>query len=217
MAVRHKAPPGARLRLIGAVAALAIAIATAGSLSSPSTAVGASHRPTLNRKGKTKKPAGPSLSVLGFGVNRLFVPRGSTVKASRMCDEIVDSDTPIGPPQQVYLTVYLRAIALPKHAPTQIKDSLPLGYEELDNPELTPPVPFSRLFSGTGFAFGAPGGSQKNLFHNLIVSFNAEHGSYEGPSAEEFDGTYSYTASAKVGPHTLTSTATVTVACPLLR
>jgi hypothetical protein len=169
------------------------------------------------RTGNHGKAVGPSLSVIGFGVNRLFVPKGTTVKSSSMCDEMVGSDTPIGPPQQIYLTVYARATDIPPHAPTQIKDSLPEGDEELDIPEFTTPAPFSKAFAKGAFSFGAPEGNQKDLFYTAILSASAEEGEYEGPSAEEFDGTYSYTASVKVGPHTLTSTAKVTVDCPQLR
>jgi hypothetical protein len=169
--------------------------------------------------GATAKPkaAGPSLSIIGWGINRLFVPKGTTVKSSQMCEEMVGSDDgPIGPPQQVYLTVYTEATAVPNHPPTQFKDSLPEGSEQVDEPEFTSPVPFSRIFS-KGSSFGAPDTSAKNLFYTALLSFSAEEGEYEGPSAEEFDGTYSFTASAKVGPHTLTSTAKVTVDCPQLR
>ncbi len=201
------------LVLIGVAAALGTAVDAAGAAPSPPAA----SRAAASQQGNHKKPAGPSLSVIGFGVNRLFVAKGTTVKSSSMCDEMVDSDSSIGPPQQVYLTVYARATAIPAHAPTQIKDSLPEGDEELDIPEFTPPAPFSRAFAKGSFLFGAPAGSQKNLFYTLIVSSSAEEGEYEGPSAEEFDGTYSYTASVKVGPHTLTSTAKVTVDCPQLR
>jgi hypothetical protein len=202
------------LVLVGVAAALATAADVA--VAAPAT-VASSHGATASRMGKPKKPVGPSLSVMGFGVNRLFVPKGTTVKSSSMCDEMVGADGPIGPPQQVYLTVYARATAIPAHAPTQIKDSLPEGDEELDNPEFTPPAPFSRAFAKGSFLFGAPSGSQKDLFYTLIVSSSAEEGEFEGPSAEEFDGTYSYTASVKVGPHTLTSTAKVTIDCPQLR
>jgi hypothetical protein len=206
------------LVLLGVAAGLAAAVDVAAAAPSPPTAtIAASHGAAASRQSKHKKPVGPSLSVMGFGVNRLFVPKGTTVKSSSMCDEMVDSDSPIGPPQQVYLTVSVRATDIPAHAPTQIKDSLPEGEEELDNPELTPPAPFSRAFAKGSFLFGAPSGSQKDLFYTPIVSSSAEEGEYEGPSAEEFDGIYSYTASVKVGPHTLASTATVTVECPDLR
>jgi hypothetical protein len=206
------------LVLLGVAAGLAAAVDVAAAAPSPPTASSAaSHSAAASRQGKKQKPVGPSLSVMGFGVNRLFVPKGTTVKSSSMCDEMVGSDSPIGPPQQVYLTVYVRATDIPAHAPTQIKDSLPEGEEELDIPELTPPAPFSRAFAKGSFLFGAPSGSQKDLFYTPIVSSSAEEGQYEGPSAEEFDGAYSYTASVKVGPHTLTSTAKVTVDCPQLR
>jgi hypothetical protein len=198
------------------LAALSVtAIATAAP--SPTATFTTGRGVTPRRASSHAKAAGPSLSVIGWGVNRLFVPKGTTVKSSNMCEEMVASDDgPIGPPQQVYMTVYARATGIPNHAPTQIKDTLPEGAQGGDIPELTPPVPFSRVFT-KGTSFGAPDESTKDIFYGAILSFSAEEGEYEGPSAEEFDGTYSYTASVKVGPHTLTSTAKVTVECPLLR
>jgi hypothetical protein len=205
------------LVLLGVAAALATAVDVAAAAPSPTATVTAVKGAAARQASSHQKAAGPSLSVIGWGVNRLFVPKGTTVKSSSMCDEMVGSDSPIGPPQQIYLTVYARAIDIPSHAPTQIKDSLPEGDEMSDIPELTPPVPFSRVFSKGG-SIGAPTDeSQKDLFYGAILSSSAEEGEFEGPSAEEFDGTYSYTASVKVGPHTLTSTAKVTVDCPQLR
>jgi hypothetical protein len=159
----------------------------------------------------------PSLSVLGFGVNQLFVPKGTTVKSQSKCGDIVGSSSMIGPPQQVYLTVYVRATGIPNKAPTQIKDTLPYGYDEVASAEFTPPAPFSNAFGAGILPFGAPPGSTKDLFHTLIVSFASEAGTYEGPSSEEFDGEYSYTVSVKAKGRTLTSTAKVTVDCPMLR
>jgi hypothetical protein len=163
-----------------------------------------------------KKPA-PSLNVIGFGINRLFVAKGTAVKSSSMCSEIVGGEgQPIGPPQQVYLTVFARAVSIPKKTPIQIKDSLPYGYDEVASPTLSDPFPFSRGFASGSFPIGSPPNT-KNLFYEPIVSFSSEAGQYEGPSAEEFDGEYSFTVAAKVGGHTLRSTATVKVECPMLR
>lgn len=175
-------------------------------------------RPAVAVKRAHGKAAGPSLSVIGWGVNRLFVPKGTTAKSTSECEKLVASDngTPIGPPQQIYLTVYVEASGIPAHSHIQIKDQLPERWEEASITEFTDPVPFSRVLT-KGASIGAPEGAPKNLYYGGILSENAEAGTYEGPSAEEFDGTYSYTASVKVGPHTLTSTAKVTVDCPQLR
>jgi hypothetical protein len=206
-----------RLALTASGLCVAVLSLAAVAMGAPSATVATGRGAAPRRMGGHGKAAGPSLSVIGWGVNRLFVPKGTTVKSSSMCEEMVGSDDgPIGPPQQVYLTVYARATGVPNHSPTQIKDSLPEGSEEADITELTPPVPFSRVFT-KGTSFGAPDESTKDLFYGAILSFSAEEGAYEGPSAEEFDGAYSYTASVKVGPHTLTSTAKVTVDCPQLR
>ncbi len=157
-----------------------------------------------------KKPA-PSVNVLGFGVNWLFVPKGATVKSETMCDEIVAAETPVGPPQQVYLTVFVRATGVPKKAPTQIKDTVPLS--DASSPSFTEAVPFSRIFGSGAFTVGSPPGSAKNLFYEPIVSFDAS----AGPAAEEFNGEYSYSVMTKVGGRTLKSTGTIKVACPVLR
>jgi hypothetical protein len=163
-----------------------------------------------------KKPA-PSLRVLGFGVNQLFVAKGTTVKSESMCDAIVGADSPVGPPQQIYLSVAVRATGIPKKAPTQYKDKLPYGDDPFAVPDFTDPVPFSRAFAAGTFPVGGATGSSKDLYYLPIVGSNAEAGQYEGPSAEEFDGEYSFTASVKVGGRTLRSTATVNVDCPSLR
>ena len=155
------------------------------------------------------KAAGPSFNVLGFGINQLFVAKGTTVKSERMCDEIVGADTPVGPPQQIYLTVYVKASGIPKQAKVQFKDSFPEA--ELSTPTLSEPIPFSRLY-GVGGLVGVPDDTS-DLYYEPIVSFNSEN----GPSAEEFDGEYAYTAQTKVGGHTLKSSAKVKVDCPQLR
>ncbi len=221
--------PMQTLGLIGVAAALATAanVATAApSSSAPTATAAASHIAVVAKKKREHKKthkrkeepaAGPSLSVIGFGVNRLFAPNGATVTSPAMCDEIVGADGPIGPPQNVYLLVYLRATDIPEDAPTKIEDSLPGGAEEFDETTPSPPTPWSKAFAKGGFAFGGPPGNQKDLFHTLIVSSSAEEGTNEGPSAEEFDGMYSFTTSVEIGQQMLTSTAKVTVSCPYLR
>lgn len=215
------------LTLAGVTAVLATVtgVAVAAPTSSTPSATAGHSAFAAGKKAKHKKKhkkkeqmaAGPSLSVIGFGVNRLYVPNGETVTSSSKCDEMVGGDTPIGPPQNVYLMVYLRATDIPADAPTQIEDALPEGDGEFEEPTLSPPSPWSHAFAKGSFAFGAPPESPKDLFHTLIVSSSAEEGTNEGPSAEEFDGTYSYTTSVEVGQQKLTSTAKVTVNCPELR
>jgi hypothetical protein len=224
--------PKQALGLIGVAAFLAAAtnVAAAAPSSSTPIATGATGHVAIaaskkaKRKGKhqpKKGPAaGPSLSVIGFGVNRLYAPNGATVSSARMCDEIVGADSPVGPPQNVYLLVYVRANDIPADAPTRIAESFPGSDEEetvAQEPALSPPTAWSKVFAKGSFAFGGPEGSQSDLFHGLLVSTSAEEGSGEGPSAEEFNGTYSYTTSVEIGRQTLTSTAKVTVECPQLR
>jgi hypothetical protein len=186
----------------------------------------AKHKKKQKKSKKKAKPkqeekaAGPSVSVVGLGINRLYVPAGKTVSSNAQCAEMVASENPsvpIGPPQQVYLVAFMRATDIPASAPTRIADELPEGDSDLDEPELSPPTPWSKAFASGSFVFGSPPGSTKDLFHALILSASAEEGEYEGPSAEEFDGIYSWTVSVEVGGHTLTSAAKVTVDCPILR
>jgi hypothetical protein len=158
-----------------------------------------------------KKPA-PSIKVIGFGVNWLFAAKGSTIKSESQCDEIVGADTPVGPPQNVYLTVFVRATGIPKKAPTQIKNTMPYGYADAASPTFTDPFPFSQGFAAGAFPVGSPPNT-KDLFREPLVSFDAA----TGPAAEEFDGEYSFTVSTKVSGRTLRSTGKVTVDCPYLR
>jgi hypothetical protein len=166
------------------------------------------------RRPEQKKPTAPSLSVIGFGVNRLFVPKNTTVSSLQKCADMVESDSLVGPPQQIYLSVFVRANGIPHKAPTQIKDTLPYGDDAFANPELTDPAGFSKWFAGGSFPFGAPPGPTAGLYHLLIGSAASEAGTYEGPSADQFNGEYSFTASVKVRGRTLTSTAKVSVDCP---
>jgi hypothetical protein len=212
------------LTLVLAAALALIAVCGAPSFAASTAshgAVAAKAKPKRKHKKKAepKKATGPSMSVLGFGVNRLFLANGKTVTSTAECSEMVDGQggSPIGPPQQVYLQVYLRATNIPDDAPVKIQDSLPAGDEELEVSTLSPYGTWSKAFGPNKLDFGAPPGSQKDVFFTLIVSHADEAGEYEGPSAEEFDGTYSFTASVEASGHTLTSTATGTVDCPMLR
>jgi hypothetical protein len=217
------------LVLATALALIGVCGAPAGAAGTPSSATGAaSHRAVATKakskrkhkkKAEPKKATGPSMSVLGFGVNRLFLADGKTITSTAECSEMVGGEggSPIGPPQQVYLQVYLRATNIPDDAPVKVQDSLPAGDEELDITTLSPYGNWSKAFGSNKLDFGAPPGDQKDIFSTLIVSHADEAGEYEGPSAEEFDGTYSFTASVEAGGHTLTSTATGTVDCPQLR
>ena len=174
----------------------------------------AAHGTSGGRQTRERKPTAPSLSVIGFGVNRLFVPKNTTVKSLQKCADMVESDSLVGPPQQIYLSVFVRANGIPHKAPTQIKDTLPYGDGAFESPELTEPAGFSKWFPGGSFPFGAPSGPTAGLHHLLIGSATSEAGTYEGPSADQFNGEYSFTASVKVRGRTLTSTAKVLVDCP---
>ena len=208
------------LALIAVCGAPSFAASTASQTASHgAVAAKAKSKRKHKKKAEPKKATGPSMSVLGFGVNRLFLADGKTITSTAECSEMVGGEggSPIGPPQQVYLQVYLRATNIPDDAPVKVQDSLPAGDEELDITTLSPYGNWSKAFGSNKLDFGAPPGDQTDIFSTLIVSHSDEAGEYEGPSAEEFDGTYSFTASVEAGGHTLTSTATGTVDCPMLR
>jgi hypothetical protein len=59
--------------------------------------------------------------------------------------------------------------------------------------------------------------SSEGLYHEPIVGYSAEAGEYEGPSSDEFDGEYIYTAKVKVKGRTIQSTAKVSIDCPSTR
>ncbi len=166
--------------------------------------------------GKGHKPA-PSFTVLGFGINQLFVVKGTTVKSASMCDAIVGADGPIGPPQQVYLTVFVKANGIPKAAPVQFKDTLPYGFDAVASPDFSQLVAFSKIYGKGSFGVGSPPVTPEGLYYEPIVSFASEAGQYEGPSSDEFDGEYIYTAKVKVKGRTIQSTAKVSIDCPSTR
>jgi hypothetical protein len=197
----------------------ATGLATSAASAAGSTAVHAKKHKKHKHKHKKPTPSGPSFLVLGFGVNRLFVPAGKTVSSTKQCSEMVDAPPGgvIGPPQTEYLTVYVRAANISADAPTSYEDSLAEGAAELSQPTPTSPEPLTKVFAKGGFLFGSPPGSQTDLYHSVLTSAGGEFGENEGPSPEEFDGTYSMTATVEVGGHKLSSTATVNVNCPVLR
>jgi hypothetical protein len=215
----------ATIALIVALLAAANAAAAAPSPRSASSAIPAGTRGAIaasskaKHKGKAKhkkpaKPAGPSLSLLGFGVDRLFVANGKTITSNAQCSEMVAGDGyTIGPPQEVIDDVLARATGIPASAPVKVQDSLPEGLEELDESTLSPYGTWSVAF-GNKLEFATPPGSQKNIFSTVLASHFSEAGEYEGPSAEEFDGTYAFTAVVEVDGRTLSATAKATVDCP---
>jgi hypothetical protein len=156
-------------------------------------------------------PSGPSVTVLGFGVNHLYVADDATVTSAADCSTAVQGNGyPIGPPQNIYFEAYVKGTDIPADAPTQIAFDYPegegLGDEE---PTLGPAAPWSTTFGASTFGFGNPPGSQTNVFRFNLGSGDDQN----GPAASDFDGTYTFTVSVVVGSQTLTSTATATVDC----
>jgi hypothetical protein len=173
----------------------------------------AKHKHKVKRK--KAKAAGPALAVIGFGINRLYVPKGAKVSSVKQCDEIVGAtgSSQTGAPQSSYLFAYLRATDIPAEATSQVADSLPEADGVIDQSSLSSPAPWSATFTAGRFSFGAPGAATKHVFRTLIVGSSSEVGTDQGLAAEEFNGTYSFTTRASFGGRTLTATGKVTIAC----
>jgi hypothetical protein len=166
-------------------------------------------------KAKPKTPTGPSLTVAGFSLNQTFVASATKMTNPSVCAGIVGASSAAapGPPQNVDFAVYMKATGIPADAPTQEQYSIPEawgGYAGLNvQATLSAAAPWSRVFGAGPGPFGGPPGSGKSVFHGGNIGFDDEN----GPSANEFDGTYTWTTSVVVGARTLSSTGTATVAC----
>jgi hypothetical protein len=208
------------------LAALAGALLIAGA---PAAALAAAAGPVAGtaskRVGKTThkrrvahrhRATGPSLSVIGFGVDRLFVAAGTKVTSKSKCAQIVGAATAQqpGPAQTIYLVAYVRATHIPAETAVEIQDALPEPESSLDEAALTPRGTWTPAFVAGSLTAGGPSAKTKHVFRTLIEATAEESGATQGPTAAEFNGTYSYTASAQVGTHTLKSTARVVISCP---
>ncbi len=205
--------------LAGAVLVALIALPPAA-LAGPhrASAHAAKHHKRKHKKHKhptTTTGGGPSMTVVGFGMNHLYVADGKTVSAPADCSTMVQGNGyPYGPPQNVYVEAYIKASGIPATAPTQIGESFP----EAAAPDihrtrmallLSSAIPWSQAFDASTLGFGTPPGSQADIFRGGLFSTNAPN----GPSASDFDGTYSFEVSVMVAGKTLDSTATVTISC----
>lgn len=208
------------------IAALAVAVSLLPA-AAPAVASGAKsgvlsarkhnqHKHKHRVKHKKAKASGPSLAIIGFGVDRLYVPRGAKVTSAKQCAEIVGAtgSSQTGAPQSSYLFAYVRATDIPAEATSQVSDSLPEADSVIEQPALSAPTPWSATFTPGRFSFGGPGVATKHVFRTLIVGSNSEVGTDQGLASEEFNGTYSFTASASFGGRTLTATGKVEIACP---
>jgi hypothetical protein len=206
-------------------AILAAALVTSVLAVSPAALAGpaphahiAKHK-THKKHKKHKKPSttgGPSMTVLGFGMNHLYVASGTTVSNAADCSTMVQGNGyPYGPPQNIYVEAYIKATNIPASTPTQIGEDDPEDEEApriataSDTLMLSPAIPFSQAFDPSTLGFGTPPGSQKDIFRGGLFSENDPN----GPSASDFNGVYSFEVSVDVNGTTLDSTATVTISC----
>jgi hypothetical protein len=122
------------------------------------------HKHHHHHKTTTANGGGPSLEVLGFGVNHLFVADGADVSDPADCSTAVQGNGyPIGPPQNVYFNVFVKAVDVPASTPVQYAYGYPEGEGIGDEqPTLAPAVPFSALAS-TSLVFGGPANT-KDVF-----------------------------------------------------
>lgn len=152
----------------------------------------------------------PTLKVLGFGVNWLYVPDGADITDAADCSTSVQGHGyPIGPAQNVYFNVFIKAVDVPASTPVETAWSFPAGEEDGDEqPTLGPATPFSTLASSS-LLFGYPPDT-KDVYRIGLLSYDDEN----GPAASDFDGQYMYEVSADLDGTTVTSTATATFDCP---
>jgi hypothetical protein len=201
--------------LLTAVLAASVAFAPAASAQhrAPSLAAAQAHS-AKHKKKPHHKTGRPSMTVVGFGMNHLYVANGTTVSNAADCSTMVQGGGyPIGPPQDIYVEVYVKATHIPGTSPTEIGEDIPEDDDTrriaADQLTLSAPIPFSQFFPRSTLEFGTPPGSQSHIYRGALFSTDDQ----DGPSASDFDGTYSFEASVEVGGKTLDSTATVTISC----
>lgn len=200
--------------------ALAAALAVPATLLSSAAAAGvrdgARAHVAKHHKKKHKKHVAVSMKVIGFGINHLYVPDGTTVSNAADCSTMVQGNGyPIGPPQDIYVEAYIKATGVPGTSEVQIGEDYP-GEDDTvriasaaDQLTLSSPIPWSQAFGASTVGFGTPPGSQKDIFRGALFSDDDA----DGPAASDFDGEYSFEASVDVDGKTLDSTATVTISC----
>ncbi len=199
-----------------------LAIALPAGMLAASAQAGQAHVAKHHKKHHKKKhhagsgtTGGPSLTVVGFGVNHLYVADGATISDAADCSTMVQGNGYLdGPPQNIYINAYVKATGIPTDAATQIGEDFPgadatvrMSTRQL---QLSPAVPWSQALSASTLGFGTPPGSQKDIFRGGLFGENDPN----GPSASDFNGSYSFEVSVDVNGNTLDSTATATVNCP---
>jgi hypothetical protein len=196
-----------------------VAIAFAGQSAAVARPTSQAHVAKHKKKHhKPKKKSGsnsPALTVVGFGLNHFFLADGKTLTDPADCSTMVQGNGyPYGPPQNIYIEVYVKAIHVPGSTPTQIGEDSP-GEDEAPIARaaaavtLDPPGPFSQAFGGDTLGFGTPPGSQANIFRYSLLGEDDPN----GPAASDFNGDYTFEVSISLNGKTLTSTATATVNC----
>lgn len=180
----------------------------AATTSARSASTGPPHKTHHKKKKKKKtrvKASGPSLALVGFGLNQQFIKPSAKVSTNASCEAIIGSGAP---GENVRFTILLRATAIPASAPTTMQQTIPWeGGIFSQGPGTTTPVPWSGLF-GPGTQFVNYSGSTKQIFQTgTSTSF------LEGVTGSDIDGTYSFSISVPVGPNVLSAQGSIIVAC----
>jgi hypothetical protein len=176
----------------------------------PAAALAKKHHHHHKKHHQTVSAGKPSIEVLGFGVNWLFVANGADVTDTADCSTAVQGHGLLdGAPQNVYFSVYVKAVDIPATADVSEDFEFPEG-ESVDDeePTLTPGGTFGNDFS-TSLLFGAPA-KTKDVYRFGLVSYDDEN----GPSASDFNGDYEFEFQVDVNGVTLDAKAQATVACP---
>lgn len=204
---RTRAPLASRVVLPTALATLLSQSALAGALTtSPARSAVTRHPHKPHHKQKKRvKASGPSLTLVGFGLNQQFIKPSAKVSDRATCAAIIGSGAP---GENVRFTILLRATAIPSNAPTTMQQMIPWdGGVFNEGPGTTKPVPWSGVF-GPGTQSVNYSGSTKQIFQTgTSTSFT------EGVSGSDIDGTYSFSISVPVGPHMLSAQGSILIAC----
>ena len=154
----------------------------------------------------------PSIKVSGISVNRAYATRGTAIKAGDSANGCYIIGGASGEPQRLEAYVYVHAVKVPANAKMTYTFHTPWDKEEPTT------VDFSGTFGGSmGGLFRAFGKQQAEIFGG--PTSKQDHVTYRmlptggTPASSFINGTYSFRVTVRFAGRTLTSEATVTVAC----
>ncbi len=157
---------------------------------------------------KGKKPAGPSLKILGLSVNLQEFAPGTKVTEKSPINACYHIFGEAAAPHEMMLTALVKADGIPHHAPTSITMVAPWTTQGFAEGIDEVGVPFSKaLFADGRESAGtvAGGGTSADEYFRWI--------DMQGGSTEAGDGTYSVKVSVEVGGQTLQAHKSISVDC----